>query len=74
MTNTPHLPRTCKFSLPTLFAPWPLWLDAWTMPWSCARDGNCTPLVNSEVCRTCPRWEEAEKHNSHGALPRLKDL
>ena len=33
--------------------------DMWRMPWSCARDGICTPLMNFERCRTCPKWERA---------------
>jgi hypothetical protein len=61
MMNTLHRPSTCRFSLPTLFSPWPLWLDAWNKPWSCARDGKCTLLSNSEPCRTCQRWEEERK-------------
>ena len=56
--ETPHLPRTCKWCTPTLFAPWPVWLDAWDNEWTCTRDGTPRPFGHSDCCRACPRWEE----------------
>lgn len=50
-------PQLCRWAEPTLFMPWPVWLEAWTCPWSCLVDGEPRPLVSTEVCRTCPRWE-----------------
>jgi hypothetical protein len=67
--ETPHLPRTCKWSIPTLFAPWPVWLDAWTNEWTCTRDGTARPLEHSEHCRACPRWEEQSTGDRRLVVP-----
>lgn len=52
-----HLPRTCSWAKPTLLLDWPDWLNAWSSEWSCQHDGAYHPLVHSECCRTCPRWQ-----------------
>jgi hypothetical protein len=49
--------NSAKWSTPTVFTPWPLWMDTWTTEWTCARDAELRPLEHSECCRTCPRWE-----------------
>jgi hypothetical protein len=54
--ETTQLPRTCRWSMPTLFTP--LWLDAWTMEWTCGRDGTLRLLEQADCCRACPRWED----------------
>jgi hypothetical protein len=63
-----HLPRTCKWSSPTLLLPFPLWLEAWTHDWSCARDGTFRPLPHPDCCRTCPRWESQSTVESPQSL------
>jgi hypothetical protein len=53
---TPPITR-CKWAHPTLFSDWPYWLDAWTWPWACGREGG-RPLVSGcESCRNCPNWD-----------------
>ena len=47
----------CKYATPTLFLRWPLWIDSWSWPWSCIRDGGPRVLKTGEVCQTCGRWE-----------------
>lgn len=60
-----HLIQTCKWATPTLFLQWPLWLDAWSWPWSCAQSGHLRLISHSESCRICPFWELRQA----GAVP-----
>jgi hypothetical protein len=64
--DTTHLPRTCKWSIPTLMTPWPLWLDAWSHEWSCVRCGTFTRVADSGQCCSCPRWERDEESKGEG--------
>lgn len=63
--ETPQRTSLCRWAAPTLFLPWPVWLDAWSCPWSCVVDETPRPLISTEVCRTCPRWE-ARPHEPGG--------
>ena len=53
----------CRWAVQTLYLEPPLWLDAWTYPWSCVRDGDARPLASTDACRTCAHWQP------HGAAP-----
>ena len=47
---------TCKWAIPTLFLPWPLWYDASSSEWSCTRGREPRGLPDPGVCATCARW------------------
>ena len=63
--DTPHFARTCRYATPTLFLEWPYWIDSWSWPWSCARDGRLRLMPTDAGCRQCPRFEFREA----GAAP-----
>lgn len=46
----------CRHAEPTLFLDWPHWLDAWTSPWTCEREGQLRLLSGDDACRNCPHW------------------
>jgi hypothetical protein len=48
---------SCRWSCPTLWLPYPVWLVSERMPWTCLRDPEPGPLVDTDICRDCPRWE-----------------
>ena len=51
-------PGRCKWAEPTIQQPWPMWLDAWSWPWSCRdEDGSHHLLLTVIDCLDCPRWE-----------------
>ena len=58
--DIPHFARTCRWAAPTLFLQWPYWLDAWSWPWSCTKDGRLRLLSTDAGCRTCTGWDERE--------------
>ena len=60
-----HFARTCRFATPTLFLQWPYWLDSWSWPWSCSREGRLRLMPTDAGCHVCPRWEFRET----GAAP-----
>ena len=47
----------CRWAVPTLFLPPPIWMVAWDAPWTCLRNARPRVLENTELCATCPRWE-----------------
>ncbi|HZP48999.1 MAG TPA: hypothetical protein VFB07_10715 [Vicinamibacterales bacterium] len=48
---------SCRWAVQTLLLETPLWLDAWTCPWSCVRDTDARPVTTTDECRACPRWQ-----------------
>jgi hypothetical protein len=52
-----HFARTCKYATPTLLLQWPYWLDSWSWPWSCAKEGRLRLMPTDAGCHDCPRWE-----------------
>ena len=52
-----HTAQRCRWAIPTLDLPLPLWLEAWDAPWSCRRDGVPRTLESTRECLRCPRWE-----------------
>ena len=52
-----HFARTCRFATPTLFLQWPYWLDSWSWPWSCTKDGRLRLLLSDAACRNCSLWD-----------------
>jgi hypothetical protein len=50
-------PQNCRWAEPTLYLPFPYWLEAWSIPWSCHRDGSSRLLETTEQCAACPRFE-----------------
>lgn len=48
---------SCRWAVQTLLLESPLWLDAWTYPWSCVRDDDARPLASTDECRACARWQ-----------------
>ncbi len=54
-------PQTCRWAEPTLHLPWPMWLDAWSWPWSCRAEGNVPRLLPTTAeCQDCDHWEARE--------------
>jgi len=49
--------HSCRWSEPTLFRPFPQWLEADDRPWSCLNPRNPHPFESTEACRTCAEWE-----------------
>jgi len=41
----------------TLDLPLPDWLEAWNAPWTCHRDPQARPLLTTDECATCARWQ-----------------
>lgn len=56
MTQT-HAAHDCRWVEQTLDQPLPDWLEAWNAPWTCRRDSTPNPLLTTDVCTTCPRWQ-----------------
>ena len=48
---------TCRWAVPTLFLPPPIWMGAWDTPWTCLRNARPRMLETTDVCASCPRWE-----------------
>ncbi len=48
---------SCRWARPTLFLPYPLWLEAENTPWTCVRPMPPKLLETTDVCRTCPNVE-----------------
>lgn len=55
--------QTCKWAVPTLFLPWPLWYDAAVQHWSCTREPAPRGLPDPACCARCARWAAAGQHN-----------
>lgn len=55
--ETTHGARTCRWAVPTLFLPPPIWMGAWDAPWVCLQNAQPRLLDSTEVCAACPRWE-----------------
>ena len=55
--ETMHSATTCRWAMPTLFLQPPLWLQATDYPWSCTRDIEPRPLLTTDECQSCPRWQ-----------------
>ena len=53
--------HTCKWAVPTLFLPWPLWYDASAYEWSCTRGPQPRGLAQPAVCSTCYGWAPAQR-------------
>jgi hypothetical protein len=63
---------TCRWAVPTLFQPAPIWMESWGRPWTCVRDAQAQPLDTTEVCADCPRWDARDDAESAGGpTPRL---
>jgi hypothetical protein len=52
-----HQAGNCRWAMPTLFVPFPIWLEAQDSAWTCARDPDPRPLLTTELCQSCLRWE-----------------
>jgi hypothetical protein len=53
--------QTCRWGVPTLLLPWPLWCDTAKAEWSCTADPAPWLLADPAVCRTCARWAPFER-------------
>lgn len=60
--------HNCRWAIPTLFLPAPLWLDAESCPWTCTRDPVPRVLSTTDACATCLAWEPRE--GAPSAVPR----
>jgi hypothetical protein len=58
--NAEHRPQTCRWAEPTLYQAWPMWLDAWSWPWSCRSQTGVRLLPVTTECQDCPRWERRD--------------
>jgi hypothetical protein len=65
-----HMPaqavQTCRWAMPTLFLPWPLWYDASAHEWSCTRGAKPRGLMDPVSCTTCRQWAPAERRTDCG--------
>jgi hypothetical protein len=52
-----HHVNLCRWSVPTLYLPYPLWLSTEEATWSCVRDGKPVPLHFTDACSQCTRFE-----------------
>lgn len=55
--NVRHGAATCRWAVSTISLPPPAWYEAEVSPWACRRDPTARPLVTTERCVDCPRWE-----------------
>ena len=46
----------CQFAVPTLRLEWPLWLDAWSWPWTCTQADHIRLVSDTERCHECAHW------------------
>ena len=54
-------PQTCRWAEPTLYQEWPMWLDAWSWPWSCCRiAGSPRSMPATTDCHSCEDWERRD--------------
>lgn len=52
---------TCRWAMPTLFLPAPVWLSAGEAPWTCTRTAYARALETTEVCVDCPHWRPRDQ-------------
>jgi len=52
-----HRAATCRWAAATLYLSAPLWLDACDRPWTCLCDFDPRPLLTTDACASCRRWE-----------------
>ncbi|MFN8062505.1 MAG: hypothetical protein U0Q12_25360 [Vicinamibacterales bacterium] len=57
LSSERHNPRTCHWSIPTLFMPSPYWTSAWDRPWTCWNALEVRVLESGATCRDCPLWK-----------------
>ena len=55
--NSTRSAASCRWAIPTVFLPPPLWLSAEDCPWTCILTGVPHVLRTTERCRSCPQWE-----------------
>jgi hypothetical protein len=60
--ETKRSASNCRWAVPTLFQPSPIWIEAWDCPWTCVRDTPSRRLKTTEECGTCVRWEARAEH------------
>lgn len=49
----------CRWVTPTVFLDAPHWVEAEKSPWTCIHDVEPRPLVTTEACATCRRYDPA---------------
>lgn len=48
--------QTCRWGSPTLFLPWPFWLELAGDEWSCTRGLALRGLADPSACGRCAYW------------------
>jgi hypothetical protein len=48
---------TCRWARESIRLPYPYWLNADNVAWTCLRDGEPHELDDPDICRDCPRWQ-----------------
>ena len=48
---------TCRWARETLRLPYPHWINAQDVAWTCLRGPEAVPLDDPDICRDCPRWQ-----------------
>lgn len=66
--NNRQLNHRCRWAVPTVFQPYPLWLESEHAPWSCDCHRTAVPLETTETCLDCPRFERAADSGMEQAL------
>ena len=51
--------QTCRWAIPTLFLPWPLWFDATAFEWSCTKGVEPRGIPQPLSCTRCEGWAPA---------------
>jgi len=57
---------SCRWAVPTLFQPDPMWLESWNRPWTCVREALPHALETTDTCVMCRRWETREEPVTRG--------
>jgi hypothetical protein len=65
-----HAVQTCKWAIPTMFLPWPLWYDASEQDWSCTLGPAPRGVPDPTCCAACRNWTgkdvcQASTHEAH---------
>lgn len=47
----------CRWARETLRLPYPHWINAEQVPWTCLRGPALKLLDDPDICRECPRWQ-----------------
>jgi hypothetical protein len=64
-----HHASTCRWAVPAVLLPAPVWAEAERAPWACTREAPPRLLESTAACAGCPAWEARPRPLSN--LPQI---